>query len=138
MPRTYTIRGSEQRTVATLATTDIAITSRRRLLPGGGREAGAGEIAATGDEVVRVELENGLVLWTRADDLIRERGRKAVGRDGGEGWEIDLRPPSRGGKAGTRGWLGLGIKVLEFFGVDLKGKAAAPLVNALAALRAAL
>ena len=128
MTRTYPIRGSEQPAVTPLATTDIAITSRRRLLPGDSRAAG-GEITAAGDEVVRVELENGFVLWTRADDLIRERGRKALGREGGEGWEIDPRPLARGakpaGKAGARGWLGLGIKVLEFFGVDLKGKAAA-------------
>jgi hypothetical protein len=84
MTRTYRIRGSERQAVATLHTTpDIAITSRR-LLPGIGREAGVGEITAAPDEVVRVDLENGFVLWTRADDLIRERGRKALGRDGSE------------------------------------------------------
>ncbi len=83
-----------------------------------------GEIEAAGDEVVRVELENGFVLWTRADDLIRERGRKATSRDGGEGWEIESRPKLRGMQSGQRGWLGLGIKVLEFFGVDLTGKTA--------------
>ncbi len=127
MTRTYPIRGSEQKTADTPPTTDIAITRQRRLLPGSARAAGGGEIEAAGDEVVRVELENGFVLWTRADDLIRERGRQTVGRDGGAGWEIDMRPPARGGKAGTRGWLGLGIKVLEFFGVDLKGKAAVAL-----------
>lgn len=128
MTRSYLIRGREQRSAATLPTSDVIITRQRRLLPGSAREAGVGEIEAAGDEVARVELENGFVLWTRADDLIRERGRKAVGRDGGEGWEIDARPPARSGtSSGTRGWLGLGIKVLEFFGVDLKGKAAVAL-----------
>ncbi|MDP2833151.1 MAG: hypothetical protein Q8Q28_07640 [Pseudomonadota bacterium] len=106
MTRTYPIRGSEQQAAATPPTTDIAITRQRRLLPGGARAAGGGEIEAAGDEVVRVELENGFVLWARADDLIRERGRQTVGRDGGTGWEIDMRPPARSGKAGTRGGLG--------------------------------
>lgn len=41
MTRTYRIRGSEQQAVATPQTTlDIAITSRRRLLPSSGRTAG--------------------------------------------------------------------------------------------------
>ena len=128
MTRTYQIRGSEQPGTSAPATTDIAITSRRRLTLGAGREAGGGGITADADEVVKVELENGFVLWSRADDLIRERGRQSLGRDGGEGWEIDPRPTMRSGAArGERGWLGLGIKVLEFFGVDLKGKAAAAL-----------
>ena len=47
MTRTYPIRGSEQPAVTPLATTDIAITSRRRLLPGDSRAAG-GEITAAG------------------------------------------------------------------------------------------
>ncbi len=128
MTHTYPIRGSKQQPKTTLYTQDIVITSHHGLLPGSARDAGAGEMPAAGDEVVRVELENGFVLWSRADDLVRERGSKTVGRDGsGEAWEIDLRPAARGGTRGERGWLGLGIKVLEFFGIDLKGKAAAGL-----------
>jgi hypothetical protein len=125
MIRSYTIRGTEQQTVAVpFATRDIEITHPRRLNPGSAREAGVGEIEAAGDDVVRVELENGFVLWTRADDLIRERGREAKSRAGGEGWEIETRPRLRTPQAAQRGRLGLGIKVLEFFGVDLKGETA--------------
>lgn len=73
--------------------------------------------------------ENGFVLWSRADDLLRERGRQTRGRDGGEAWRIDLRSaiPKRAETRGERGLAGLGIKVLEFIGVDLKGKAASML-----------
>lgn len=133
MTRSYIIRGSEQQVIAAppSTTADIAITSHRRLLPGVGRESGESEIMAAGEEVVRIEMENGFVLWTRTDDLIRERGRKVLARDGGTGWEIVMRPGLAGKTAGTadirgeRGWFGLGIKVLEFFGIDLKGKTAA-------------
>ncbi len=127
MTRSYRIRGIEQATASQPATGESAvITSARRVVPGSAREAGVGEIEAHGDEVVKVELENGFVLWTRADDLIRERGRRSVRRDGGDAWEIELKPPARGAASarGQRGWLGLGIKVLEFFGVDLKAKVA--------------
>ncbi len=120
--RTYLIRGVVHE-ATTPPTRDIAVSGLRRLVPATAREAGVGEIQAQADDVVRVELENGFVLWTRADDLIRERGRKSVSRDGGEGWEIDPRPPSSV-SGGSRGWLGLGIKRLDFFGIDLKGKAA--------------
>lgn len=124
MTRSYRIRGGEQPAAGVPATTpDIEISLHRRLLPGGGRAA-ADEIEVAADEVVRMELENGFVLWSRADDLIRERGRKTLGRDGGEAWEIDPRPASRSGGAGERGWLGLGIKVMEFFGVNLKAAVA--------------
>lgn len=131
MTPSYRIRGIEQAAVTDLkSTAAIEITSHRRLLPGIGRDTGAAELEASGDEVVRVELENGLVLWTRADDLIRERGRKTLGRDGYEAWEIDLRPGprnDRGGIPSERGWLGLGIKVLEFFGLNVKAEVAAKL-----------
>ena len=93
MTRTYQIHGGEQPGASVPTTTDIAIINPRRLLPSAGREAGAGGIKADADDVVRLELENGFVLWSRADDLIRERGRKSLGRDGDEGWDIDPRPP---------------------------------------------
>lgn len=127
MTKTYRLRGIEQdaRTAPKGASTsEIDLTRRRRIVPGTARDAGVTEIEASADEIVRVELENGFVLWSRADDLFRERGRKSLGRDGSDVWEIDVRPRQRDGKASTRGWLGIGIKVLEFFGVNLKGKAA--------------
>jgi hypothetical protein len=111
----------------------------RRIKPGAARDAGPGvpPVAVAPDEVVRVEYDNGLALWMRADDLLRERGRKNVARgDGSEVWDIDASPrigllgsdadAARGGERGAeRGVLGLGIKALEFFGVDLQKKSAA-------------
>jgi hypothetical protein len=84
MTRTYPIRGSEQQAISIPNTSpDVAITNYCRVLPGSARATGVGEIAASGDEVVRIELENGFVLWTRAGSLIRERGRKTLGRAAG-------------------------------------------------------
>ncbi len=127
MTKRYRIRGIEQEIKAVdgeissaLPTcTDIEAKPLRRLLPGTARDAGVTEVEAAEDEVVRVEYENGFVVWSRADDLIRDRGRKSLGRDGNEVWEIDVRPPQRAGVGSQRGWLGIGIKVLEFFGVNL-------------------
>ena len=128
MTISYRIRGTQQSSATAPATSKaVVITSHRRVVPGAARGAAAEEIEAHSDEVVKVELENGFVLWTRADDLIRESGRKEVRRDGGDAWEIELQPSARGARAGARGqrgWMGLGIKALEFFGVDLKEKAA--------------
>jgi tetratricopeptide (TPR) repeat protein len=106
------------------ATREVAISSNRRLLPRGLREAGASELAVQADEVVRMELDNGFVLWTRADDLIAEHGTRVLGRGGEPAWEIVLREPSRIRQPSERGWLKLGIRVLDFFGIDLAGKTA--------------
>ena len=132
MTMTYRLRGieldggNEPAAGASVPQTSskVAVSTLRRIAPGTARDAGVAEIEAAGDEVVRVELENGLVLWTRADDLVHDRGRKTRSRGGAEVWEIDARPQLRDGHGKTRGWLGLGIKVLEFFGVDLKGRTA--------------
>ncbi len=131
-----TLRASEVGSAAPPPTREVTITGTpRRIKPGGARDAGPGvpPVAVAPDEVVRVEYENGLVLWMRADDLLRERGRKNVARgDGSEVWDIDASPRIGvlGGDAGAqrggeRGALGLGIKVLDFFGVDLQKKSAA-------------
>ena len=67
----------------------------------------------------------------RADDLLRERGRATDTRDGsGAAWTIDPAPrpgltQREGTERGERGMVGLGIKALEFFGVDLKQQSAA-------------
>ena len=132
MTRSYRIRGAVQ-TAAPAAPTisdAVVITRARRVVPGISGDAAAGELAAASDTVVRVELDNGAVLWTRADDLIREHGQPALARDGTDAWDIQTRPraPLRGpAQRGDRGWLGLGIKLLEFLDVDLKGHAAAAL-----------
>ena len=132
MTLSYRIRGATNAAApATPRTSDaVAITQAGRLAPGVGRDAATGEVATAGNAVVRVELDNGAVLWTRADDLIREHGQPALARDGTDAWDIQTRPrpPLRGpAQRGDRGWLGLGIKLLEFFDVDLKGKTAAAL-----------
>jgi pimeloyl-ACP methyl ester carboxylesterase len=121
--KTFRIRGSASAAkLERVKTVDgVVITGSHRLVPGSARDRAWKEHEVASDEVVRVELENGFVLWSRADDLLRERGKKTVSRDGSEAFEIDTRPPTR---AGERGWLGLGVKVLEFFGIDLKKQAA--------------
>lgn len=129
----YRIRGSVQLTAPRFATSNaVAVTRHRRLQPSTAREGG-GIVEAQSDELVRVELTNGFVYWTRVDALMRERGRKSSARDGDGAWEIELNAPSRGAGAearGQRGLLSLGIKVLEFFGIDIIAGAAAGLGKA--------
>lgn len=127
--RSYSIRGktSELDPQALPVGSGIVVHSGRRLQPGRARDGVTGQIEVTADELVRVELENGFVLWSRADSLVREHGRRGVSRDGGVAWEFDVLAPSIAGAGpsrGERGLLGLGIKVLDFFGVDLGKKAA--------------
>ncbi|MCK6408669.1 MAG: CHAT domain-containing protein [Thauera sp.] len=126
--RPYRIRGiaaPEQPDPDTpLDGTLVAITRRRRLVPGRARDGVSTELEVVGDEVVRVELDNGFVLWTRADALLREHGRHSRARDGGDAWEIDSLVPPINAPAAERGLLGLGVRVLEFFGVDVKEAAA--------------
>lgn len=131
------LRAAEVGTATPPTTKDVTIVGvPRRIRPGGSRDAAAGAVPVdvAPDEVVRVEYDNGLVLWMRADDLLRERGRKSVARgDGTEVWDIDT--SARIGQLGSdapaatrgleRGLVGLGIKALEFFGVDLQKKSAA-------------
>ncbi len=126
--RTYRLRGTE-RTIAGPPTHKVAVTSARRIAPGAAREGGAATLELARDDLIRIELANGFALWTRADDLIRERGSQTLGRDGGEPvWEIDTRAPTEG-TGGARGLMGLGIAVLEVFGIDLKGETAAGLAR---------
>ncbi|MEY2893927.1 MAG: hypothetical protein RJA98_3835, partial [Pseudomonadota bacterium] len=90
------------------------------------------------DEVVKVELADGLVWWTRADDLLREHGQAPVaGAAGQRGqrsgaaaaadgvWTVStgLNPASSGAPA-QRGLANVAISALEFFGVDVSGAAA--------------
>lgn len=124
-PKTYRISATAS-TAGSLKTADVKILTGRRLALGDSRDATAGEIEVASDEVVRLEFDNGFILWTRADDLIRERGRQSTKRGGDAAWHIDTRP-LRSLKAppeASRGLLGLGIKLLEFFGVDIAGTSA--------------
>ena len=124
--RSFLIAGLESAAPAP-ATDDVRVLKSRRITPGSARGE-QGQAAVEGDAVVRVELENGFVLWSRADDLLRERGQAVGQRDGKTTWAIDFAPrPGRDAQRGARGWLGLGIRALDAFGVDLSGKAAAAL-----------
>ena len=62
-------------------TDQVSVTSARRIVPGVAR-GGESTTEIDADAVLRVELENGFVLWSRADDLMHERGQRSVGRDG--------------------------------------------------------
>lgn len=128
----YLIRGSardvetERRSTGEL----VSVRRARRLAPGRTRDGAIDELEVAADEIVRIELDNGFVLWSRADDMVREHGRQALSRDGTQAWEFDRLTPQRaqaGTARGERGLMGLGIKALEFFGVDLKETVASKL-----------
>ena len=93
-----------------------------RLAPGSARDGAGEEIEVKPETVVRVALENGFVLWSRADDLTREYGSPPP-RGAGGAWEFTRLTPRRA-VVGERGAAGLAIRVLEFFGVDISKKVA--------------
>jgi hypothetical protein len=128
--RNLRIRGRVQESTLTADTGGaVAVLHSRRLVPGRARDGVTSDIDVAADEVVRIELDNGFVLWSRADDLVHEHGQQAVSRDGAASWELDVLHAG-GAQAASRderGLLGLGIKVLDFFGVDLKKKSAVAL-----------
>ena len=80
--RSYTIRGTPAAPEALRLGAGISVHNARRLIPGRARDGVSGEEQVAADELVRVELENGFVLWTRADSLVREHGRRSLSRDG--------------------------------------------------------
>jgi hypothetical protein len=130
-PQPIVLRAADDGPARTLTTDAVKIVGTpRRVRPGAARDASGPPVTMKPDDVVRVEYDNGLAVWVRADDLLRERGRKAVARsDGTQAWDIDT-APSFGAYRGEvepaadRGALGLGIKVLEFFGVEVTKGAA--------------
>ncbi|MFW2457451.1 DUF7379 domain-containing protein, partial [Methyloversatilis discipulorum] len=122
----YRIRGTVSDAAAPDAGAGVAVLHGRRLIPGRARDGVTGELEVAADEVVRIELDNGFVLWSRADDLVREHGHRSVSRDGDSAWEFDALDTAATAPA-SRGLLGLGIRVLDFFGIDLKKKSAAAL-----------
>ncbi len=129
------LRAVEEGSAQALVTSgeDVTLRSARRVRVGAASRDAAGAAARIDvrpDDAVCVEYENGVRLWMRADDLLRERGRPAATR-GHEApaWEIDVAPrlgSVRDDQAGgaDRGLVGIGIKVLEFFGVDVAAKSA--------------
>ncbi|MCB1961402.1 MAG: hypothetical protein KDE68_12915, partial [Rhodocyclaceae bacterium] len=130
--RTFLLAGADSAAQAP-ATDAVRVLKARRIALGAARGE-QGQTAVEGDAVLRVELENGFVLWSRADDLLRDHGRQVGQRDGKSTWALDFGPqPGRDGQRGSRGWLGLGVRVLEAFGVDLSGTAAVALARTLEA-----
>ena len=133
------IRAADAGSAAPPPTREVEIVGTPRRIEPGRSRSGARPVpvAAADDDVVRIEYENGLVFWSRADDLLRECGTRTVARDGTPAaWEIDASPRPgltlpEGAERGERGLAGLGIRVLELFGVDLKQKSAALLGRAL-------
>ncbi|MBF1165390.1 MAG: CHAT domain-containing protein [Dechloromonas agitata] len=96
-----------------------------RLTPGTARDGAGDTVEVSGDTVVRVELDNGFVLWSRMDDLSRDFGTPPA-RDGDGSWEISRLAPRRAA-ANERGLAGLAVRILDFFGIDRAEKSAAAL-----------
>lgn len=124
------LRGLDLGVAPVPATSEVRITGSRRVQPGGAsRDASAPVVTVGSDQLVRVEYENGIRLWMRADDLLRERGSVSASRGAGEPevWDIDTAPRAgvMGDGATARGLVGIGIKVLEFFGVEIAKTVAA-------------
>jgi len=113
----------------TSAQVQVRGVGRQMRLPGSARDATAPDAAVhvAADELVRIEYDSGAVLWMRADELLRERGRPVADMRSGGGrgtvvWDIAETPPGKAAP-GARGFVSVGIKVLEFFGVDVIGAA---------------
>ncbi len=132
---TITLRAVEEGSAQALVMKDgdVTVSSARRLRVGGAARDAAGAAAlvdVAADDAVCVEYENGIKLWMRADDLLRDRGRQAASRSGeAAAWEIDTAPRlgsvrDDAGVSADRGVVGLGIKVLEFFGVKVAATSA--------------
>jgi hypothetical protein len=124
--RTYRIHGTAINLEQPPKSSLVKIKTHRRLMPGRARDGITDELDVASDEVVRVELNNGFVQWIRADDLIREYGEHTLSRDGADVWEFSVLGPQLGaaGNRDERGVLGLAIKVLDFFGIEIEKKAA--------------
>jgi len=120
--RTIRIRGTQISAGSRGASQPGGPQALYRLAPGSARDGAGEEIEVRPETVVRVALENGFVLWSRADDLTREYGNPPPRGTGGA-WEFTHLTPRRA-VVSERGAAGLAIRVLEFFGVDIGKKMA--------------
>ncbi|GAA0761356.1 CHAT domain-containing protein [Ideonella azotifigens] len=111
----------------------VAVQSARRIeLDGGTARRGGGAdvvVGAAPDEVLRLTLEDGLVLWSRVDDFLQEHGQAPSTRGKAAGnWAVPPRlVPKRLEEGPKRGAVGVALQALELFGVDVAGHAAAAL-----------
>jgi alpha-beta hydrolase superfamily lysophospholipase len=74
------------------------------------------------DDVVEIELEDGLRVWTRVDQFtedVVQRGARSVVTPGGEGL-VEVPPALTVGPASRAGG-GLAIRALKILGIDLEG-----------------
>lgn len=127
--KTVRIRGSFEDRNDISVRTGLRLEPHAVLRPGALARDAAGaaeqerEFAA--DDLVRVSFDDDIVLWLRADDLTLDYGRREVSREAGAADAWVIVGPALPGR--ERGLVRVGIRLLEFFGVDLKGKAAAAL-----------
>ncbi|MFN3986995.1 MAG: CHAT domain-containing protein [Rhodocyclaceae bacterium] len=127
----YRVRG-QLRTCAGPEVELLRVVSARRVVPGSARDGVSGTVDVAADEVARIELDNGFVLWARAADLVREHGQVSLGRDGLPVWGFERLGHIGGDRqasAGERGLGALSLRALDFFGVDLAGRSARALAE---------
>ncbi|HSI47789.1 MAG TPA: CHAT domain-containing protein [Ideonella sp.] len=111
----------------------VTVQSARRIeLDGGaGRRGGGVEVMADAapDEVLRLTLEDGLVLWSRVDDFLHEHAQPPAtrGKAAGSRAVPQQLVPKQLGVGTKRGAVGVALQALELFGVDVSGHTAAAL-----------
>ncbi|WP_218511131.1 CHAT domain-containing protein [Variovorax sp. dw_308] len=123
-PRILHLRGTYLGPAEIQGMQHLTVTSARRVgIGGASRAAGpAPEVKVASDELVRVVFADDQVIWMRADELVALRGSSS--NQGRGATEPELIEIDDSGQADQRGALSIGIKVLEFFGINLKQKAA--------------
>jgi len=99
----------------------MKVTQKKAYRIEGGRaaEKSAEVQDARADDVIEIELEGGLKLWTNVERFEKDFGRKVRGEEGVLTVPAEL---SLGGP--SRGWGGWVLKGLRLFNVDLAGMAA--------------
>lgn len=122
--RGYRIRAVLSDTAPTLPGSSLTLSSARRVqVDTASRGSTAAQaLEVRNDELVRVVFDDQHHLWLRADELKALRGSASDSRGAGDDDMIDLDLDT--GESTQRGALSIGIKVLEFFGVDLKATTA--------------
>lgn len=116
----YRVIGIEQPTIVSPQVTKVKIVKKRSVVPGSTRAANMGNFDIKANEIVQIELSNGFSLWLRADDLLDEFGKLNINRGSQNTWEIKIDPEKYQANRGARGLVGLAIKALNLFDIDLQ------------------